>query len=161
MGVKAAAVKVNWDTTVLAAEVRTAATSGVGSEGVAAAPQAESNTAMRRMVRVVLIFMLHPIIEPWSLYFKVYRKQCAEIIAIVALHSPCALIFARRQRGGQWDSNIDAGARRYKIFALLEYKIDGINRLVAADEDEFVSIIPGASASVFDGPNFYEVLTGF
>jgi hypothetical protein len=33
VGVKTAAVNVNWETTVLAADVRTAATSGVGSPG--------------------------------------------------------------------------------------------------------------------------------
>jgi len=43
-GVKTAAVNVNCETTVLAADVRTAATSGVGS-GVLADPQAASNTA--------------------------------------------------------------------------------------------------------------------
>ena len=44
VGVKTAAVNVNCDTTVLAAEVRTAATSGVGS-GVVEGPQAAMNKA--------------------------------------------------------------------------------------------------------------------
>src|SRR5688572_32168630 len=39
VGVKAAAVSVNCDTTVPAADVRTAATSGVGSDRVGAPPQ--------------------------------------------------------------------------------------------------------------------------
>jgi hypothetical protein len=45
VGVNTAAVNVNCETTVLAAEVRTAATSGVGS-GVVADPQATSKIAL-------------------------------------------------------------------------------------------------------------------
>ena len=45
---------------MLAAEVRTAATSGVGS-GVVEGPQATSKTVMIRIVKMSFSFMLHPI----------------------------------------------------------------------------------------------------
>jgi hypothetical protein len=51
VGVKTAAVNVNCETTVLAADVRTAATSGVGSDGVAEGPQAARNRMEHSMGR--------------------------------------------------------------------------------------------------------------
>jgi hypothetical protein len=58
VGVKAAAVNVNCATTVLAADVRIAATSDVGSAfGVPAAPHAELSTTTRVTSRVSLSFI--------------------------------------------------------------------------------------------------------
>jgi len=54
VGVKTAAVSVNSETTVLAAEVRMAFTSGVGSIGTAGA-QAESTSARRRIANVFFL----------------------------------------------------------------------------------------------------------
>jgi hypothetical protein len=59
VGVKAAAVKVNCETTVLAAEVRIAATSGVGSLGVADGPHAAISIAVKKSVVNSLSF-IHP-----------------------------------------------------------------------------------------------------
>jgi hypothetical protein len=59
VGVKAAAVSVNWEITVLAADVRMAATSAVGScsWGVLADPQAVKKMAISIRLRVGLRFM--------------------------------------------------------------------------------------------------------
>jgi hypothetical protein len=57
VGVKAAAVNVNCETTVLAADVRTAATSGVGSPGVADGPQEATSIAITNIVMNSLGFM--------------------------------------------------------------------------------------------------------
>jgi hypothetical protein len=62
VGVKTAAVNVNCDTTVLAAEVRTAATSGVDSAGVAADPQAAIKAAIIAAVTRIFGFMEPPVI---------------------------------------------------------------------------------------------------
>ena len=62
--VNAAAVSVNCETTVLAAEVRTAATSGVGSRGccVADPPQAPISSAMSIVVTTSFSFIVcHPV----------------------------------------------------------------------------------------------------
>src|SRR5258708_25640608 len=56
IGVKTEAVNVNCETTVLAADVRTAATSGVGP-GVVADPQATSRTVMIRIVAMSFGFI--------------------------------------------------------------------------------------------------------
>jgi hypothetical protein len=52
VGVNAAAVSVNSEITVLAAEVRTAATSGVGSGGGLADPHAAITIAMKMAVAI-------------------------------------------------------------------------------------------------------------
>jgi hypothetical protein len=57
VGVKAAAVRVNCDITVLAADVRIAATSGVESAGVAEGPHAAINAATRKQTRNSFSFM--------------------------------------------------------------------------------------------------------
>ncbi len=59
VGVKTAAVKVNCETTVLAAEVRTAATSGVGAAGVAGDPQAASSRTTMRESTASLFFIVY------------------------------------------------------------------------------------------------------
>ena len=62
MGVNAAAVSVNCEMTVLAADVRTAATSGVGPDGcwVAVPPQAPIRSAMNIVVTTSLSFIICP-----------------------------------------------------------------------------------------------------
>jgi hypothetical protein len=60
VGVNTAAVNVNCDTTVLAADVRTAATSGVGSAGVSEGPQATIKAAMNTVVIRIFSFMKPP-----------------------------------------------------------------------------------------------------
>jgi hypothetical protein len=67
--VNTAAVNVNWETTVLAAEVRTAATSGVGSEGVGLAPQAVSSSTRMRRTNVDFVFIVHPIFVYLDYFF--------------------------------------------------------------------------------------------
>jgi hypothetical protein len=61
--VNAAAVSVNCETTVLAAEVRTAATSGVASGCVSEDPQAVINMAMKMTVTISFSFMEPPSFE--------------------------------------------------------------------------------------------------
>jgi hypothetical protein len=60
VGVKAAAVNVNCETTVLAAEVRTAAISGVGAPGVAEDPHAASRLATRKRMKNSFSFIKPP-----------------------------------------------------------------------------------------------------
>ncbi len=57
VGVNAAAVNVNCASTVLAAEVRTAATSGVGAAGVAAPLQAASQRDATREITMFFLFI--------------------------------------------------------------------------------------------------------
>ena len=72
MGVKAAAVSVNCDTTVLAAEVRTAATSGVDPvAGVADGPQAVINKMTAMTVAISLGFMKPPVYLHLSVTFTI------------------------------------------------------------------------------------------
>jgi hypothetical protein len=59
VGVKAAAVRVNSATTVLAAEVRTTSTSGVGSAGVAGAQAASIKTVIN--AKMMNLFFMGPL----------------------------------------------------------------------------------------------------
>ncbi len=61
VGVKAAAVSVNSATTVYAAEVRTASTSGVGTMGVAGAQAERVNAAAN--IKVINLIFIRPLLQ--------------------------------------------------------------------------------------------------
>jgi hypothetical protein len=161
VGVKTAAVNVNCDTTVLAAEVRTAATSGVGS-GVVADPQAARSRLKTSKSARYFGFMETPSCSKlWTLffYFEVNGQNRSEPDAAIILHTEVRLIFTR----GTWrihpNTDINTLTCVYEVTATVESKPIRTIPGTASELNKGIAIIPEAGACISDRPYFLEIFT--
>ena len=125
VGVNAADVSVKRASTVLAAEVRTAATSGVGS-GAEEAPQAESNNVKvdaRVVKRKIFDFTEPPLLLAFIFYFNVERENCSKIIAGVISHTPVPLVWSGATGCYQVERDVDCFSASHKAIAFFEFEI--------------------------------------
>jgi hypothetical protein len=162
IGENTAAVNVNCDTTVLAAEVRTAATSGVGSAAVGEPPQAASSMMENSKIMDSLFFMgfLH-LLGLFNNDVKI--NSWAKVISAVVLHPPIAFIFSSCGGSGQFDDEGLAMAWLGELIRCLNNYIIALYPTAGniAQKSKGVAFIPCAGAGIFYFPGFGKICSSF